>query len=131
MKVLSDQPDALNFQGTVRPSAIPINRSWKAKARVRASLSVLDGFLHAEREAGVEGYRQGEYHHRMGDWTVCIYRRKIVAGTDNWKVNWPVSLTWVTGVSATTGTETDPPEAEAKGQMVRLFQHGHSRPCAT
>ena len=54
MIVLLDWPDALNFQGTVRPSAIPTTEAGKAKARVRASLSALDGFLHAEREADVK-----------------------------------------------------------------------------
>lgn len=53
MIVLLDQPDALNFQGTITPPEKPTTDAGKAKARVRASLSALDGFLRAEQDAQV------------------------------------------------------------------------------
>ena len=44
------------------------------------------------------------------------------AGTDYWKVNWPASLSWVTGVGATTGTESDPPETACIANAVSVFE---------
>ena len=58
MIILLDWSDALNFKGMVKPSAVPTTETGKAKARVRASLSALDGFLQAEREASVKGHGQ-------------------------------------------------------------------------
>lgn len=55
MIVLMNEPNTLNFEGTIKPPVKPTNAADKAVARVKAALSALDGFLTAEKDFGVTG----------------------------------------------------------------------------
>jgi len=53
MIVLMNEPNTLNFEGTIQPPTVPTDPADKAVARVKAALSALDGFLKAEKDFGV------------------------------------------------------------------------------